>query len=337
MPRTKTPTKLQAAAADEKTKKKATGLLASFAALLGIPAPGAKMKRVTETTKHVTTEEEEEERGSAAEEEEEEEEEGSTGDTHNTDSTDTGDTHSSAAEEEEEEEEEEEGSAAEKQEFPPKKKEKSKAKSEEEEEKALARSVGKALNSAAVQKAFLAALPPRHRAEGALFSPHRLAHAAKKATGAHSTFGAMSALASGGAKNRAASAAILTKQARLETRVAKVEGSRLSERVSAIVSVAKEKGRAGATTHAGRELLRDYGMKQGTKALSAFISAQPIVARTNAKVPRGDGGTGAPSASDQEATMRAAATSGLTGDDLKFATETVNAKIKAMRSEGTET
>lgn len=299
------PTKLQAAAADEKKQKKGLGLLASALAILGLaPATAGKMRKVTETHKHVKLEEEDgggsESTGSEEEESEEEEEEGdgssasSGGSEASTDSSKS---------EEEEEEEEEEGS------MPPKKK--GAGKSEEEEEKALARAVGAALNSPTVHASFLAALPTRHRDAGAIFSPHRLASLSKKATGTRTTYGAMMGLADLKKGTRATDEAVLSRQAKIEKRVARVEGANRKARVDAIVDVAKSKGVAGATTRDGRAMLREYGMTHGTTKLTAFLGAQPTVV-AKPKMPRGDGSTGAPSPTDQMAAIRKAATAGIT-------------------------
>lgn len=333
------PTKLQAAAVaetSEKKQKKGMGMLASALALLGLAPTAGKMRKVTETHKHVKLEEEE--GGGSTDSSEEEEEEGgseSTGST-GTDGGSTGSTGDSESEEEEErgggkEEEEEEAGGSE----------------EEEEEEAsakgsrsLACAVGKALNSPAVHKAYLAALPAKHREEGALFSPHRLGHAAKKATGSKTTFAAMHGLSTLKKSAGKADAKILVKLAAVEKVTAKINGDRRKERVVAIVKVAKENGRAGATTHDGRESLREFGMKHGTAALTKHLAAMPKIARTSALSPRGDGTTGAPAASDQHATMRAAAVTGITDPKERDAVlKEFDAKIKTLSggATGTET
>ena len=338
------PTKLQATAAkeaDAKKKAKATGLIASALAMLGIgDAPTAgRMKKVTETHKHVKVEEEEGGSDSEEEESDAEEEEGSTGSTMSTeDSTGT------SKSEEEEEEEEEEGKAeeedAEGEEGDPAKAKRAK-KSEEEEEKALARAVGRALNSPSVHQAFLAALPRKQRDAGAIYSPHRLAALAKRATNTRTTYGALNALSSLKKIGAKADRKVLAKQASLETRVAKVEGARRKDRVEAIVDVAKTKGVAGATTKDGRAQLRDFGMKHGATALSRHLAAMPVVARTSAKTPRGDERPGAPTASEQEAAMKSALTAGITDPKEKAAIlEIYEEKRKANlngASTGTET
>lgn len=336
------PTKLQAAAVaetSEKKQKKGMGMLASALALLGLAPTAGKMRKVTETHKHVKLEEEE--GGGSTDSSEEEEEEGgseSTGST-GTDGGSTGSTGDSESEEEEEEEEERGGGKEEEEEEG--------GGSEEEEEEAstkgsrsLARAVGKALNSPAVHKAYLAALPAKHREEGALFSPHRLGHAAKKATGSKTTFAAMHGLSTLKKSAGKADAKILVKLAAVEKVTAKINGDRRKERVVAIVKVAKENGRAGATTHDGRESLREFGMKHGTAALTKHLAAMPKIARTSALSPRGDGTTGAPAASDQHATMRAAAVTGITDPKERDAVlKEFDAKIKTLSggATGTET
>jgi hypothetical protein len=276
------------------------------------------MNRKTETTKHVVTEEEETESGASSEEEEEEEGTESTGST-GTGGESTGTTHSS----EEEEEEEETGS-----------------KSKEEEEKALSLSVGKAMKSSAVHSAFLAALPEKYRAEGELFAPRRLASATRAATGAKSTFAAMHSLSDLKANARKGDEGLLRKQAKLETRVAKVEGDRRKDRVSAIVEVAKENGVAGATTKDGRQALRDYGMKHGTKALSDFIGNMPRIGRKDARQAGADSAgnpRGAPTAIEQQRDIEKALLAGITDPKEKEALlAEFNEKMKAMNGAATE-
>lgn len=298
MPKIPTLGAVAEAQAEDEKKQKAKGLLTKALVMLGLTGgdakPAAGMKKHTITTKRVEMEEsdtgaeEEEEEGSEEEMDSETDMPEST-----SDSTDTGSVDSKAEEEEEEAEEEEEGKRAKYE--------------EEEESKALARAVSKALNSPSVHQAFLAALPKRHRDAGALYSPHRLASAAKRATGAATTYAAMHALADLRQQSKGKAEAVLKKQARLEKRVAKVEGARRADRVNAIVEVAKEKGVPGATTKQGREMLRAYGMEHGTKALSLFIQSQGEGLRRNAKVPKEiPGASGAPTSADQERMMEAA-------------------------------
>ena len=327
------PTKLQ----DEQKKQKAAGLFATALAMLGIGGAGqptaGKMKRVTETTKHVTTEEEKGGTGSEEEEESDAEEEGSTGSI-GSDGDSTGSTHPSEEEEEEsgaeEEESEEKGTPM---------KGKRAGKSEEEEEKSFARAVGAALNSPSVHAAFVAALPKRHREAGAIFSPHRLAALAKKATNARTTYGAMMALSDAKELGQRADAKMLDKLAKLETRTAKVEGARKSERVAAIVDVAKSKGVAGATTHDGRVALREFGMKHGTSALTRHLASMPVVARTSPRTPKE--GASAPSGDAQMSAMLASLTTGITDEaEIRRVTDEFTAKMAAMRggsNAGTET
>jgi hypothetical protein len=281
-------------------------------------APAAKMTKKTLTTKRVEMEESDEEESAEAEEEEEEgESTGSTGD----DGSSTGSTGSEAEEEEEEGEAEEDGKAA---------------KYEEEESKALTRAVSKALNSTSVHQAFLAALPSRYRDVGALYSPHRLAAAAKKATGERSTFGAMGALSELNKRSRGATEKVLAKQAKLESRVARVEGARRQDRVAAIVAVAKERGVPGATTREGRAMLRDYGMSHGTKALSAFIQSQGPGLRTHAAIPRTDedGAVLGMPASDQQKQMMDRASAGLSGKELEAFNAIAAEKLKLDNGAG---
>jgi hypothetical protein len=266
MPKTPTLGAVAKAQADEKTKTKLASALSAIAGALGLGGgdkPAAKMTKKTLTTKRVEMEESDEEASEANAEEEM-----STGST-------SDETENTGAEAEAED---------------------TGAESAEAEavvaapkgDSGLARAVSKALNSPAVHQAFLAALPEAHRDLGALYSPHRLAAAAKRATGENSTFAAMGALADFQQRAKAATESVLTKQARLESRVAKVEGARRKDRVAAIVAVAKENGVPGATTKEGRAALRDYGMKFGTKALSGFLQAQGPGLRTKEAIPKSD-------------------------------------------------
>lgn len=290
MPKIPTLGAVAEAQAEDEKQKKAKGLLAKALVMLGLSGgdakPDAKMTKRTLTTKRVEMEESD---TGAEEEEEESGEEEMDSETDMPESTgDTSDTADSKAEEEEEEAEEEEGGKHAKYE-------------EEEESKALARAVSKALNSPAVHEAFLAALPKRHRDAGALFSPHRLASAAKRATGAATTYAAMHALADLRQQAKGRAEAVLKQQAKLERRVVKIEGARRADRVNAIITVAKEKGVPGATTKQGREQLRAYGMQHGTKALSLFIQSQGEGLRRDARAPKEiQGASGAPTSAEQE-------------------------------------
>jgi hypothetical protein len=263
-------TPLQAAAAeadDAQTKKKARGVLASLAALLGVGGneaqPSAKMSKRTETTKHTIVEEDD---SDDAEEESEEEEEEMGSETDMTGS-DADSEASSAAEEEEEEEE-------------------ASAESEEEEERAQARAIANAYKAPAVKEAFLAAVPAKYRPSAALRAPDRLAREMKRATGAKTIDDAMTALsrsrktaADGGAK-------VIKAQAELAARVTKVETESRKQRVDAMVDAAKAAGKA--PTKALRAQLREHGNAHGTKALGALIASLPVVARTSAKLPKHD-------------------------------------------------
>lgn len=286
----KNPTKLQAVAASkdaEKTKKEAAGLLAKFGALLGISAsaPDAKMKRVTETTKHVTTEEEE---GAASSEEEEEEESGPPTASSAGSSVDSSEKSSAESEEEEEEASAKSGAA------------------EEEEEEEEAR-VAKAWTSA--NRAYKA------KTKGldayAIHGPKKLLEAVLKATGQTTVAGALGALTALPKRHK--------EDARVVARVQTLEANSRKARVDAIVDRAKIEGRAGATSKAGRASLRMLGMSQGTRYLKGHIETLPKVATSRARIPKVDATgspVGAPTTFDQTSMIKGAA---LSVDDQKFA------------------
>lgn len=289
-----------AAKADEKTKAKAAGLFASLGALLGLgpaPAPTAgKMRKVTEKHTHMKLEEEEggSDADSAAEEE------AGTGET-GSEADDSEGSKSSAAEEEEEEEEEEKGA---------------KGKPFEEEEEAsasLARALRAAYKAPAVRAAFLAALPEKHRAAASLRTPDRLFREARRATGAKTVDGAMTALSRLRDKAAAGDATIIRKTATLAAKVTKIEAGQRSERVNAVVAEAKASGHASSKDL--RAQLRAYGNANGTKALRALVATLPKV-RTTGDGERhpltdAEGATlGAPGVGEQEA-MMARMTAGL--------------------------
>lgn len=286
----KTKTALQAASAglDEKKRTKtARSVLASLGALLGLSGDNAqphagKMRKVTETHKHVKTEEEEGgSTGGSSEEEEESMSGGSESESSESTGMSTGSSDGGSKSEEEEEES-------------------AKGKPEEEEEKAVAKAVAAAYRSPAVQAAFLAALPKAHRDVGALYSPHRLASATRKATGAKTTAAAMSALSTFQKTSRGAEAAVIQKVAKVETKVRKLGAQARTQRVNAIVEVAKAGGKA--SSHELRAQLREYGAKNGTAALTALVATLPAVRTDSPRRPKADESgapIGVPAASEQ--------------------------------------
>lgn len=300
----KHPTKLQAVAASkdvEKTKKEAAGLLAKFGALLGISAsaPDAKMKRVTETTKHVTTEEEE---GAESSEEEEEEESGPPTASSAGSSVDSSE--KSSAESEEEEEASAKSGAAEEE--------------EEEEEEEEAR----------VAKAWtFADRTYRAKTKGldayAIHGPKKLLKAVLKATGQTTVAGALGALTALPKRHK--------EDARVVARVQTLEANSRKARVDAIVDRAKIEGRAGATSKAGRASLRMLGMSQGTRYLKGHIETLPKVATSRARIPKVDATgspVGAPTTFDQTSMIKGAA---LSPEDQKIA-DGLLAKIEERKA-----
>lgn len=303
----------QAQAEEEKTQK-GKGMIARGLALLGLlpseatAKPDAKMSKKTVTTKRVEMEEDDSE-----DEEAEDEGEESTGAEGGDDEEEAEDTSSGADAEDEGDEKESRAEAG-------------------NEDRALAAAVAKALNSPAVREAFLAALPEQHRDVGALYAPSRLASTARKATAKGTTLEAMGALAEFAQKSRASHEKMLAKQAKLETRVAKVEGARRKDRVDAIVVVAKERGVPGATSKEGRVMLRDYGMKHGTRALQAFIASQGPGLRTRETLPKTDekgAVLGLPS-SEEQARMMEQAKAGLSAKEREEFDAICAEKLKTM-------
>lgn len=321
MPKHQIPTlgAVATAKTDEKRQKKAAGLFASLAALLGfsadaVPAAG-KMRKVTE--KHTHTKLEEESGGS---ESEAEEEEGSTGGSTGSESTGTDSSMSSTGGSTgtgSDAEEEEGGGKM------------------EEEEEASAKGLGRALRAAygspAVRDAFLAALPEKHRAMGSLCAPYRLLREARKATGANGVHGTMTALSQHRANTATGAAKVIKATAGLAAKVTKIEASQRAERVEALVATAKAEGRA--TSKDLRAQLRAYGAANGTKALKALVATLPKVAGGTERIPRTDA-TGNPQGvpgADQQAREMAIA-------DLNPAEraeyEKIRATVAASRANG---
>lgn len=316
-----------AAANDEKKQAKAKGMLATALAMLGIggtaqPTAG-KMRKVTETHKHVKLEEEEggSDADSSAEEEEEEEEreaEESSTDMTGSDADSTGTEKS-----EEEEGEEEEAGAAE----------------EEEEEasvKGLGRAVRAAYRSPEVKAAFLAAIPKGLRAAAALRTPDRLFREVRKSTGAKTIDGAMTALSRQRTKAAAGDARVIKATATLAAKVTKIEAGQRAQRVEAIVKQAKAEGRAGS--HDLREQLRAYGQANGSKALRALVATLPKARTTEdgERLPKTDSegnAIGMPGNEDQEA-MLARATAGMSEKERAEFLDIYKTKAKALNGAG---
>lgn len=238
---------LDAAPADSKIRRAwADALTAKDAAKAAVNvasggAPAAKMNRVTKTSKHVVTEESDEEEESASE---------------SMSSSGSSSAGSSSMSSSSEEEEEAAASTA-KSSMPPK------GESEEEEE---AHAKAWAAAEHAYAKAARAFDPYGVR------GPKGLRKLAAKATGqkgVDAMLGALVALP----RKHAADATVAAKVERLETNDRKA-------RVDAIVTEAKIKSIAGATTKAGRESLREMGLTQGTKFLKGHLATLPKMGRT---------------------------------------------------------
>jgi hypothetical protein len=260
MPKIATP--LQRAAAeqdDAQTVEEARGLFARLGALLGIgasaAAPEARMTKKTLTTKRVEMEE--------SDDDMEEEEEAGTSDTGATqDSDNDGSAAGSQDEERGEADDEEEESA-----------------SEEEEEKAIA--AARVAPMKAAEAAYAKAIAGHPLAAAlAIRSPRRVERQVRKATGARTIGAAMTVLSREHAAAETASAKHLAAQAQIEQRVNRIEKDTKREKVDALVMQGKREMRAGATTKEGRAMLREYGMTHGATKLSAFLAAQPRLARS---------------------------------------------------------
>lgn len=321
MPKDKIPTlgAVAAANADEKTKAKRLGLLASIASALGlgsdaVPTAG-KMRKVTETHKHVKLEEEE---GGTDSGEEEEEEEAMDSESDMDSDADSESSKSDAEEEEEEEEGEAKGGEY-----------------EEEEEEASVKGLGSALRAAyrspEVKAAFLAAVPKHLRAAASLRTPDRLVREVRKSTGAKTIDGAMTALSRQRATAAKGDAKVIKALAKVEQKVSAVESGQRAQRVEAIVQKAKEEGKA--TTKDLRSKLRAYGVNHGTKALKAFVATLPKIrtVEDGEKIARTDAQGNALGAPSLEAQMREMAAADLSGDERRKYDE-IRATVAAARN-----
>ncbi len=302
----KTPLQVAAAAQDDAKKtKKARGILAGLAALLGlgaedVPAPDARSSKHTVTTKRTETMEDDEEGTEPPEDD------SSSGG----DDADAEAEEDSAAEHAEEDEDAEEAVAA------------------PGAAAAAAPSVAKPRKGmfraalAAADAAFIAAVPEQYRASAALRMPSRLVREAKHATGEKTLDGAFGALSALPTRAKAL--------AKMEADVVALKADGRKRRIDEIVSAAKSEGRAGATSVAGRASLRALGMAQGSQFLRSHVATLPIVAPTRERIPRQDERgevIGAPSAMDQKA-MAEKARAGLGAEDAKAFDEILAEKLK---------
>lgn len=249
------PTKLQSVQKDEETKKKARGVIASLAALLGVGGKdaGAKYSKKTEVTKHTVTEEDDSDDSEAEDDDEEEEAEEDDSD----------------ADAEAEEDAEAEDSATDKPE--------EESEEGDEEEEAIASAHKDALAAAdKTYHAYVAKHHPSLAASLALRSPRRVEREMKRATGAKSVDDAMTALSRSRAKE-------IKKIAALGAEVASMKRATREQEVSAIVVEAKAAGRASSKDL--RAELRAYGMANGAKALKKLVATLPAVA-TKPRIPK---------------------------------------------------
>lgn len=300
MPKTPKLADVAAAQADDAKAKKARGMFAALSALLGISAKGAdaKTSKHTVTTKRTETTEEDTDAGADAEDSES--------------GAGAEDSESGADAEAEGDDEEKSDAAAEAEgedSDTGKPAEDAEDKGEDKEAKAIAKAHKGAL--AAADAAYMAhahANAPKYAASLALRSPARVERTIRKATGATTFDGAMSALSRKHSYAAEGHAKVIGKIADMEARVVKVEKQSRAQRIDAIVVAAKSDGRASSKDL--RAELRGYGMANGSKALAKLVSTLPKVT-TSERRPKIDGhgnALGAPSTEEQAHMMEASMT-----------------------------